>query len=40
MFGFPLDTYVGSDLGYLEGSTYGDVDIKFDNLLDNWMDLI
>ena len=40
MFGVPLDTYVGSDLGYLEGYTDGDVDIKFDNCLDNWMELI
>ena len=40
MVGVPLDTYVGSKIGYLEGSTYGAVDSKFDNLLDNWMDLI
>ena len=37
--GFPFGTYVGSNLGYLEGSTDRAMYGKFEGLLDYWMDL-
>ena len=40
MVGVPLGTYVGSELGYLEGCNDRYVNRKFDNLLDTLMDLI
>ena len=38
--GVPLGTYFGSELGSLEDCNYGDVDGKFDGLLEQWTEFI